>query len=192
MRFSAPFELADVRADPLGEEHHHVLRDGNVRERLELLEDDVEPELEIGLVDVGDEAPGEAREDPRLDSVEVLRRAVRADHQPAPGRDDLVHRVEEFFLGRFLAGDELDVVDHQKIGRAQLLLELDRLVGAKRGDELDHELLGRHVDDLRIGAPGAELMADRVQEVSLAAPGAAMDEERVEATLSAVASVARR
>jgi hypothetical protein len=37
--------------------------------------------------------------------------------------------VEEFFLRRFLAGDELDIVDHQEVGRAQLLLELDGLVG---------------------------------------------------------------
>src|SRR5436309_98532 len=77
------------------------------------------------------------------------RRAVRADHEAPAGRDDLVHRVEEFFLGRFLAGDELDVVDHQQVGGAQLLLELEGLVGAERGEELDGELLRRHVDDLR-------------------------------------------
>ena len=58
----------------------------------------------------------QARQDARRDPVEVLRRAVRRDHQPPAGRDDLVHRVEEFFLGRILAGDELDVVDQQQVG----------------------------------------------------------------------------
>jgi hypothetical protein len=37
---------------PLGEEHHHVLRNRDVGKRLELLGDDVEPELEVRLVDV--------------------------------------------------------------------------------------------------------------------------------------------
>ena len=174
------FELANVGDDALGEEHHHVLRHLDVGECFELLDDDVEPELEVGLVDVGDEAPGQAREDARLDPVEVLRRAVGTDHEAAPGRDDLVHRVEEFFLRRFLARDELDIVDHQQIGGAELLLELDRVIGAKRGDELDHELFGRHVDDLGARAARAELVADRVQEVGLAAAGAAVDKERVE------------
>src|SRR5205085_806862 len=88
-------------------------------------------ELEIGLVDVGDEAPGQPREGAGLDAVEVLRRPVRRDHQPAAGRDNLVHRVEEFFLGRFLAGEVLGVVDHQKMGAAYLLLELDGGAGGR-------------------------------------------------------------
>jgi hypothetical protein len=31
--------------------------------------------------------------------------------------------VEEFFLGRILAGDELDIVDQQQVGRAKRLLK---------------------------------------------------------------------
>ena len=74
------------------------------------------------------------------------------DHQPPAGGDDLVHRVEEFFLGRILAGDELDVVDQQQVGRAQPALEADRVVFLQRADELDHELLGRHRHDARARA----------------------------------------
>src|SRR3546814_5789039 len=84
------------------------------------------------------------------------------------------------FLGRSLAGDELDVVDHEEISVAQLLLEPYRLVGAERCDELDHELLGRHVDDLRARTPSPEFVADGVQQVRLAAPGTAVEEEWVE------------
>ena len=91
--------------------------------------------------------------------------------------------MEEFFLRRFLAGDELDVIDHQQIGRAKLLLEAERLVGAKRGEEFDRELLGRHVDDLRTRIEPVEFVTDGVQQVGLAAPGAAMDEQRVERDL---------
>src|SRR3546814_19730588 len=46
--------------------------------------------------------------------------------------------------------------------------------------ELDHELLGRHVDDLRARTPSPEFVADGVQQVRLAAPGTAGEEEWVE------------
>jgi len=123
----------------------------------------------------------QARQDSRRDSVEVLRRAVRGDHQPAAGGDDLVHRVEEFFLGRILAGNELDVVDQKQVGAAQPLLEPDGVVFLQRPDELDHELFGRHRDDSSTAVQRREAVTDRVQQVGLAAPGAAMDEEWVEA-----------
>ena len=51
------FQLAHVRRDPLGEEQHHLLRHLRLRHRLELLDDDVEPELEVGRIDVRHEAP---------------------------------------------------------------------------------------------------------------------------------------
>jgi len=73
-----------------------------------------------------------------------LRRAIRGDHQPPPGCDDLVHRVEEFFLRRILAGDELDVVDQQQVSISEALFEADRVVFLQRTNELDHEFLGRH------------------------------------------------
>ena len=142
--------------------------------------DDVEAKLVIGRVDVGDQAPAEARKDARRDPVEVLRRAIRGDHQAAAGGDDLVHRVEEFFLRRILAGDELDVVDQQQVGRAQPALEADRVIFPQRADELDHELLGRHRHDPRARAALEEGLADGVQQVGLAATGAAVNEQRVE------------
>ncbi len=48
-----------------------------------------------------------------------------------------------------------------------MLLELDRLVGAQGRDELDHELFGRHVDDLRARPQAMEIMADGVQQMGL-------------------------
>ena len=95
-----------------------------------------------------------------------------------PGGDDLVHRVEEFFLGRILAGDELDVVDQQQVGRAQPLLEADRVILAQRADELDHELFGRHRHHARAGARFQEGLPDGVEQMGLAAPRAAMEEQR--------------
>ena len=135
----------------------------------------------IGRVDVGDQAPRQARQDARRDAVEVLRSTVGSDHQPPSGRDDLVHRVEEFFLRRILAGDELDIVDQQQVGVPKPLLEADRVVILQRADELDHELFGRHRDHPRAAIVRKECVTDGVQKVGLAAPGAAVDEKRVEA-----------
>ena len=86
--------------------------------------EDVEAQLVVGGVDVGDQPPCHAAEDAVLDAFEVLgteRSEVMT--MPLPGADDLIHRVEELFLRRLLAGDELDVVDHQQVDRAQPLLE---------------------------------------------------------------------
>ncbi len=64
-----------------------------------------------------------------------------------------------------------------------MLLELDRLVGAQGGDEFDHELLGRHVDDLRPRLQPVIFVTDRMQQMGLAAAGPAMKEQRVERDL---------
>ena len=161
-----------------------------MRHRLQLLGDDVEPELEVRRVDVGDQPPGEARQNPALDPLKVLRAAIGGDHQALPRRDDLVHRVEELLLRGILAGDELDVVDHQQIGRAQPLLEAVGVLGAHRGDELEHELLGGHIDHRATAAP-AEVLPDRVHQVRLAEPGLAVEEQRVERHRAALRDAAR-
>ena len=60
---------------------------------------------------------GEAREDTRLDAVQLLRRPVGGDGDARARVDQVVERVEEFLLRRPLAGDELDIVDQQQIER---------------------------------------------------------------------------
>ena len=165
---------------PAGEEFDHRARHLDPGQHAQLGIDDVEPKLVIGGVDVGDQTPRQTRQDSRRDPVEILRRAVRGDHQPPSGGDDLVHRVEEFFLRRILAGDKLDIVDQQQIGRAQPALEADRVILANRADELDHELFGRHRNDSSGRGFRQEHLADGVEQMGFAAAGAAMDEQGVE------------
>ena len=73
--------------------------------------------LEIGRLDVGDQAPLEARAQTLFEPRNLVRRAVA-------GEDDLLLRVvervegvEELVLRAFLAGEELDVVDEQDVDR---------------------------------------------------------------------------
>ena len=88
--------------------------------------------------------------------------------------------MEEFFLGRFLAVDELDVVDHQHIDRAELLLERDRVLVPERADEVVHELLGRQISDLALRLGDADVPRDGVHQMGLAEPDPAVQEQRVE------------
>ena len=60
---------------------------------------------------------------------------------------DRVERMEELFLGAFLVGDELDVVDEEQVDPAVARPELVDLALLDAGDELVGELLARGVDD---------------------------------------------
>ena len=76
--------------------------------------------------------------------------------------------MEEFFLRRVLAGDELEIVDQQQVRAAQTLLERMRVARAHRCDEIIHEPLGGHAQHDRVRVMLEERMADRVHEVGLA------------------------
>ena len=102
---------------------------------------DRDARLEVRGGQVGDEAPLEPAAQPLLERQDRLGR-------PVGGQDDLlavlvdrVERVEELFLGPFLVGDELDVVDQQQVDPPVARPELVDLALLDRGDELVGELL---------------------------------------------------
>ena len=131
---------------------------------------------------VGHHAAAEPRAQPVLEPRQVGGRLVGRDHDLLAGIDQRVEGVEELFLRVVLADQELQVVDHQHVDAAQLLLELHRRLAADRGDEAVHELLGRHVGDRdRVALAPGQLQADRVHQVGLAEADAAIEEQRVEA-----------
>ena len=172
-------ELAHVRADRLREEEHDVVGELDLLD-LRLLAEDGDARLELGPLDVGDETPREARDEALLHLLELLRVLVARDDDLLVGLVERVERVEELFLRLRLRGEELDVVDEEEI--AALAVARAELVHAallEGLDELVHELLGRHVEDARRRALGAEAVRDGVHEVRLAEAGAAADEERV-------------
>ena len=88
--------------------------------------------------------------------------------------------MEKLFLRRFLAADELHIVDHQQIDRAELVLEIHRRAEAQRPDELVHELFGRQVDHLAGRSLGADVPGDRMHQMGLAEADPAIKEQRVE------------
>ena len=174
-----PFELADVRAHALGDEERDFVRQVDLL-LFRFLAKDRDLRLEVGRLDVGDQSPLEARAEPLFERRDLFRRRVG-------GEDDLLLRfvervegVEELFLRPFLAGEELDVVEQQRVDGAIAIAELLHPVVADRGDQLGDERVGRHVDDLHARVRVADLLADRLDQMRLAEAGAAVDEERVE------------
>ena len=131
-------------------------------------------------MDVGDEPPAEAR-------AHALFKARQIGGRLVGGNDDLpvlIHQriecVEKFFLRRVFAADELHIVDHQQIDRAELVLEVHRRAEAQGPDELVHEFFGGQIDDLAARRLHADMPGDRMHQMRLAEPDAAIEEERVE------------
>ena len=83
--------------------------------RLRLLAQDRDARLELGALDVGDEAPREARDEALFHPLELLRVLVARDDDLLVGLMERVERVEELFLRLRLRGEELDVVDEEQI-----------------------------------------------------------------------------
>ena len=123
----------------------------------------------------GAEALGQAV----LEIGQVVGAAVGGHHQLAPGVEQGVEGVEELLARLGPAGEELDVVDQDDVGAAEVVLEVLGAVAAHRVDEAGGELLDRGVADAQPRAVALDVVADRVQQVGLAEPGRAVQEERV-------------
>ena len=140
---------------------------------------DGEARLEVGWVDLGDEAREEAAAQTVLERLDRLRRAVRGEDHLLGRALEVVVGVEELLLEALLALHELHVVDQQDVAVAVAALEGERGRGAQRVDEVVHERLGRDVEDLAPDVVLAHVVPDGVQQVRLAQATGAVDEERV-------------
>ena len=173
------FELPHVVDDVLGDEAQHGVGDAVEVLGFGLLLQNCEARLELGRLDVGDQAPFEATAQPVLDRGDRLRRPVGGDHDLAAAAVQVVERVEELLLELLGALEELDVVDEQHVDLAVAALEAGHVLRAHRVDELVHHRLGRDVADALAREQLAHVVADRVQKVGLAEPGGPVDEQRV-------------
>src|SRR3990170_5565720 len=172
-------ELADVPRDATGDERQHLgIRDVDPVSR-HLLAEDGDARLEVGRLNVDDEAPLEARAEALLERGDVTRRTVRGQDDLPAGLVEGVERVEELLLDPLLVLEELDVVDEEDIVVAVAVLEaLDTLL-ADRVDEVVRERLARHVARGETRRVLTHVPGDRLEKVRLAETGPAVDEERV-------------
>ena len=135
--------------------------------------------LEIGRLDVGDEAPLETRPQPFLERRNLVRRAVAAEDDLFLRVVERVEGVEELGLRAFLAGEELDVVNEQHVDRPIAFAKVEDAVVAHGVDHLVHEPLGRDVGEFQMPIVLQHVVADGVHQMRLSETHAAVDEQRV-------------
>ena len=170
------FQFADVVAHLVGDKGQDLVGHGNAA-LLRLRLQNRRPRLDVRHLDVGHQAPFKAGLQPLLQGDHRLRRPVAGKHQLLAAAVQIVEGVEHLFLGAFLAGNELDIVDQQHVRRAILFAELGHVLRADRLDELVGEGLGGDITD---GAPLLQaVVPDGMQEVGLAQANAAVNKERI-------------
>ena len=171
-------ELADVRRDLGGDELERLGRHLDLV-ALGLVAQDGQAGLQVGRLDVGDQAPLEAAPQALLERRDGVGHAVGGDDDLLVGAVQRVERVEELLLEALAVLQELDVVDQQDVDVAVAALEGVAGVGPDGVDELVEERLGRDVAHLVVLVVVVDVVPDGVQQVGLAEAGVAVDEQRV-------------
>src|SRR5450755_2913364 len=135
--------------------------------------------LEIRRRDIGNQTGLEAVAQAIFQSRNVARNLVRGEYDLMAIVMERVERVEEFFLRALATGQELNVIQDQRIHAPELLLEFAHSIAPQRTDELVHEDLGRHEQNLALVITGLQqVMADGGRQVRLAEADSAVDKQR--------------
>ena len=172
------FQLTDVGRDVARDEEGYLVVQWDALQ-IGLLLENGHPGLDVGRLDVRDEAPLEAVAQPLFEVRDVLRDLVGGEDDLAPQLVEGVERVEELLLRTFAAGEQLHVVEDQDVDPAEALLELPHTVVAKRPDQVVDEGLRRQIADLQSGLRLLDFVADGVRQMRLTEAHAAVDEEGV-------------
>ena len=146
---------------------------------LRLADQDRHAGFQLRRLDRHRQAPAEARFEPLLQPIDLFRIAIAGQDHLVLALDQRVEGVEELLLRTLLAGEELDVIDQQRMQRAVGVLEFVDAVVLQRSHHVADEALGMHVGDARVRIALADQVADRVHQVGLAEADAAVDEQRV-------------
>jgi len=189
------FQHANIGGDPVGKKLQHPRRQFQpavlLAVNLGLLLQHAKAQLIVGRVQVNDQTALQAALDAVLEILDLARRAVGGNHDLLVLVDQRIEGMKELFLRRFLAGDELDIIDHQHVDRAKEPLEIHDLLFAQGLDEAVHELLGGKVKHPQVRLAGLQFMRDRMHQMGLAQPDAAIKEQGIEGDRAALGHPAR-
>ena len=148
-------------------------------DRLRLADQDRDAGLELRRLDGHGQSPAEARLEPLLEAIDLSRVAITGQDDLVLALEQGVEGVEELLLRVLLAGEELDIVDQQRVQRAVGGLEVVDPIVLQRPHHVAHEALRVYVGHARFLVAFGDEVADRVHEVRFAEADAAVDEQRV-------------
>ena len=172
------FELADVRADLVGDEGQDVVGDDHAV-HLRLLAQDCDSGVEVGSCHISDEPPFEPADHSRLKPGQVLGLHIRRNDDLLVVIVKSVEGVKERFLCGVAALQELNVVDEQHVDVAISSLEDLTLIVRDRVDEVVRELFAGDVFHADARIQRLRVVSDAVQQVRLAEARFSVDEEWV-------------
>ena len=172
------FQAADVGANAVGQEIHDFLRQRHAHD-LRLLLQNGQAHLDVRRLQVGDQPPLEARDQPVFQVLNLAGRPVAGQHDLLVRLVQRVEGVEELLLNPLLAGQKLDVVNQQHVRLPVFLAESGELVVLDAVNVFVGELLGGDVGDARALLVADDMLADGVQQMRLAQADAAVKEKRI-------------
>ena len=173
-----PFEVTNVAGNAGSNEF------GDFRLQVEtagggFLAQDGDTGFKAGSLNGSHHTPLETRNQTLLQLGDFRSRAIAREHYLLMVIVELVESVEELVLGRFLASEEMDVVDEQQVQFTVTAAERSHAAGLQGRDEIVGESFGRNISDAGLRIGGINRMRDRMHQVSLAQAGRTMDEKRV-------------
>ena len=144
-------QFADIAAQLVGEETQHVVAQRAFPARLGPGTEDGQPGFGFGRQQAPDRAPQQPIRQLRRKVIGQARMAVAGQHHlPAVGQQR-VERVQELLLGRTLAGQEVEVIQQQRVALAELLAEDAELAQPHRLHEAVGEVLAGDIGDAPVG-----------------------------------------
>src|SRR5271155_498997 len=135
--------------------------------------------FEIGQLNIGDQAPFEARAQALFDGGNFLGRAIGRDDDLLLLIVERIESVEKFFLGAFASGDELDVVNHEDVHIAETVAEGGHALEANGGNHFVGKFFGADVGEAHGRVSALERVADGLHQVRLAQSHTAVEEKRI-------------
>ncbi|MNH05901.1 hypothetical protein D3C79_652520 [compost metagenome] len=179
------FKFTDVGANTLGNKESSVMRQVYLG-LVCLLHQDRDTGFQFRRLDRDGQAPAEARFQTLFQPFNLFRITVTGQDYLLTAFEQGVEGVEKLFLGTLFTGEELNVIDEQRIHRTVEALELVDGIELQRLDHVRDETLGMQVDHLGIRILLEQVVTHSMHQVCFTQTYAAIKEQRVVAMLGIV------
>ena len=135
--------------------------------------------FKLGKLEIKSASPGETRSEAFIYGLNLTGEAITSDDDLFAALIEVVKNIKEFFLGFFLADDELEIIYNEAVEGLVFLTKFFTATGADIVNELRVKIRDGGVEDFIVGVAMREVVADGLDEVSLAETRSTVEEERI-------------